>query len=124
MSIVLKTIGKKKYAYTAYRVGRKVIHKYLGPASDENIASEIERRRSEKRLPEKLRRLFWDVDADKVNLSANARYIIERILENGDMDAYEWMQRVYPARLIIDVCETSRKISPKAKNFWKIWYGT
>ena len=123
MSIILKNIGKKKYAYSAYRVGDKVIHKYIGPASNVDVAAKIERLRSEKALPERLQALFWDTDADKINLRANATYIIERILEMGDPKAFEWLQRIYAAKNIIEVIETSRKVSPKSKNFWKIWYG-
>ena len=123
MSVLLKTIGKKKYAYLAYRRGNKVVQKYLGPAESENVASRIEKLKSEKRVPPELSKLFWDTDPGIINLRANATYIIERILETGDMEALEWLQRIYPAKTIIEVFETSRKISPKSKNFWKIWFG-
>jgi len=122
--VLLKTIGKKKYAYLAYRRGDKIVQKYLGPAEDKRVAQQIERSKSEKMIPEKLFKLFWDADPAKIKLGANGRYIIERILETGDMEAFEWMQRIYPARMIIEVFETSRKVSQKSKNFWEIWYGT
>ncbi len=123
MSALIKTIGKRKYAYLAYRRGNKVVQKYLGPADDENVVSKIEQLKSEKKIPPKLFKLFWDTSPGAVSLKANAVYIIERILETGDVEAFEWLQRVYPAKKIIEVFETSRKISPKSKNFWKIWYG-
>lgn len=124
MSIILKTVGKREYAYSAYRLGKKVIHKYIGPVSKDDVASKIEKLRVERAIPERVRALFWDVDSNKINLRANARYIIERILETGDMEAFDWLQRIYPARTIIEVLETSRKISPKSKHFWSVWYGT
>jgi len=41
MSVVIKTIENKKYAYLAYRSGKKVIQKYLGPVSRPEVAKRI-----------------------------------------------------------------------------------
>ena len=99
MSILTKTIGKKKYAYLAYRSGKKVVHKYLGPVSNPDVVSKIEELRSEKKIPKKLTAFFWDTNPEKIDLKANSRYVIERIMESGNMDAFEWIQRIYPANL-------------------------
>lgn len=74
-------------------------------------------------IPGKLKHLFWDTSLDKIHLKQNARYIIERVLEFGDLSALEWLQKVYPASNIIDVIFLSRNISEKTRNFWKIWFG-
>jgi hypothetical protein len=123
MSIVVKKIGNKKYAYLAYRAGGRVVQKYLGSASDPAVRARRARHEELKRVPERFTGLFWDVDPGKLDTKQHARYIIERVLELGGLDAIEWIQRVYPTSLIIETCGASRKISPKSRNFWEIWFG-
>lgn len=122
MSILIKKIGNKEYAYEAYRRGSKVIHKYLGPAASAEISSTISNLGSQKSIPQKYHVFFWDADPDRISLRAHSRYIIERVLELGDMDVFLWLQGVYSGGEIVSVLKTSRKISPKSKNFWEIWY--
>ena len=122
MSIVIKTIHEKRYAYTAYRVGEKVVHKYLGPISKPEVNAAIAEIESWKKIPEALRPLFWDTDAAKIDVKKNSRYIVERVLELGGLPALNWLERLYPARKIIEVLKTSRKVSEKSKNFWEIWF--
>lgn len=123
MSIVLKKIGKRKYAYLAYRSGQRVVHQYLGPASDPAVAAKRAALEDKKWIPEQFSTLFWDVDPRKIDVRRHARYIIERVLETGGLEAVEWIQRLYPTSRIIETCETSRKVSPKSRNFWEIWFG-
>jgi hypothetical protein len=124
MSVLVKKIGNKEYAYTAYRIGKKVVHKYIGPVSDKEVMSKIDELKSKNNIPPQYAVFFWDADPQKVNIKSNSRYIIERILEIGDMNALGWIQSIYPTRMIVEVVlESSRKISSKSKNFWKVWYG-
>ena len=51
LSVLIKKIGGKKYAYLAYRLGKKVVHKYLEPASNKEMIAKIEELRSEKKMP-------------------------------------------------------------------------
>lgn len=119
MSIVIKN---NKYAYLAYRSGKRVVQKYLGLITNPDVARKIEEIKREKSVPEEFRYLFWDVDPKGIDLKKNARYIIERVLEFGGLDALRWVQRLYPTRLIIETLEASRKITPESKNFWGIWF--
>lgn len=121
MSIVLKG-DRRKYAYLASREGRKVVHRYLGPADNPRVKKIISDRNEARRIPEGLRTLFWDTRIENIHIKNNARYIIERVLEMGDLDALRWLQRVYPVRTIIDVIETSRVLTGKSRNFWRIWF--
>lgn len=121
MSIVIKKIGNRRYAYLAYRSGNKVEQKYMGPVSDPRVLEKIANLRREKAVPERFRPLFWDTESRKVDTTRHARYVIERVLEVGGLDALRWIQMLYPGRLILDVCEASRKLSQKSRNFWKIW---
>ncbi len=123
MSIVLKKMGKREYAYLAYRSGKRVVHTYLGPASDPAVAAKRAALEEIKRIPEQFYALFWDADPRKIDVRQHARYIIERVLETGGLEALWWIQRLYPTSLIIEACEMSRKVSPKSRNFWEIWFG-
>jgi len=123
VSIVVKTIKHKKYAYHAYRSRNKVVHKYLGPLSDPAVATKMEALQEMKTIPKRFYFLFWDTPPGRVDLRSHARYVIERVLEMGSLDALHWIQRLYPTKLIMETCENSRKISPKSDNFWRIWFG-
>lgn len=123
MSILLKKIGGKEYAYLAYRDGARVVHKYLGPAESGRVAKKISEMQASEKVREEYRALFWDTDLKNIHIRRNAGYIIERVLEMGNLSALAWIQGLYPARKIIEVIETSRKVSPKSKNFWQIWFG-
>lgn len=119
MSIIIKN---GKYAYLAYRSGKKVAQKYLGLITNPDVARKVEELESERNVPEGFYSLFWDTDPKGIDLKKNARYVIERVLELGGLDALQWVQRLYPTRRIIETLEISRKITPKSKNFWAIWF--
>ena len=123
MAILIKKISGKEYAYLAYRQGKKVVHKYLGTASDARVIQKVQELSAEKEIPDKFLSLFWDTAPSSIDLKTNSRYVIERVLEIGGLDAVQWLQRIYPTKLIIEICNTSRKISQKSKDFWRIWFG-
>lgn len=122
MSVVIKKIGKKRYAYIAKRQGDKVLQEYLGSLSDPAVRNKINMLKAEKKVPVRFYTLFWDTNPLKVELNKNSRYIIERVLEFGDLEALLWIQNIYPTRLIIETCEISRKISQRSKRLWRIWF--
>jgi len=121
MSVVIKTVGSRKYAYLAYRSGKKVVQKYLGAVSSPAVAAKLAKLEAEKKVPERFYPLFWDVEPAGLDIKKYARYIIERVLETGDLDAFLWIQNIYPTKLIAEICLTGRKISRKSQNFWSIW---
>ena len=122
MSIVTKRIGKNDYAYLVTREGDKVVHKYLGPSRSPHVKKMVEGKKDVSAVPDRLRYLFWDAILHKIHLKKNATYVIERVLEFGDLEAVNWLQRVYPARKIIDVLNLSRTVSGKSRNFWLLWF--
>jgi hypothetical protein len=123
MNVVTKRIGKREYTYLVVREGKKVVHKYLGPADEPKVIKIISDKKETTVVPERFRPLFWDTNLSKIHIKRNARYIIERVLEFGNMDAIEWLQKVYPLQTIIDVLNMSRIITEKSRNFWLIWFG-
>jgi len=123
MSIAVKVINGKKYAYLAYRIKEKIVQKYLGPVSNPKVAEKMNAIKSEKEIPAEYRHLFWDTDPAKIDIKSNQRYIIERVLEFGRIDALRWLQLTYPTKSIIETLLTTRKISVRSKNFWGVWFG-
>ena len=63
------------------------------------------------------RHLFWDVVIEKLDKETNSFFMIERILEYGDIDDWQWLKENYTAEQIADVAEKSRVISRKTKSF-------
>ena len=123
MSVISKKVGKKKYAYFSVREGSRVVHKYIGSLDDPKVMKMISDKAETKGVPPRFRPLFWDTSLENIHINRNARYIIERVLEFGDLAAVEWLQKVYPVRKIADVLKLSKVISEKSKNFWMIWFG-
>ena len=123
MSVITKAIGKRKYSYLVLREGERVVHKYLGSPDNPLVAKIASLKKETSVIPERFGSLFWDTSLSNIHIKRNARYIIERILEFGDADALEWMQRVYPVQIIIQVLYLSRAVSEKSRNFWSIWFG-
>ncbi len=123
MAIVTRQIHGHQYAYLVTREGKKVVHKYLGPTSRPEVRKKLSEKKEVSMIPDRFRSLFWDTSPGKVNLKQHMRYIIERVLEFGDIDALGWLQKVYPTQTIIDVLSVNRAISTKSRNFWEIWFG-
>jgi hypothetical protein len=123
MAIVRKTIGTRTYCYLAEREGGKVRHRYLGPAEDPGVLGIVAAAAEAATVPDRFRPLFWDTSLDRIHLKKNARYIIERVLEHGDLAAFTWVQFVYPGRLILQTLRTSRRISDRSRAFWLAWFG-
>ena len=73
-------------------------------------------------LPAFLEKYFWDSDISKADVKENAPYIIERILEYGDMDAVRWMMGAYARESLIEVLKHSRSLSRKGAHFWALFF--
>ncbi|RLB85612.1 MAG: hypothetical protein DRP14_03605 [Candidatus Aenigmatarchaeota archaeon] len=74
-----------------------------------------------KKLPKCLCNFFWDVDFK--NLSEKDSYfIINRLLEHGDETGVKYMLKTFSSEEIIQVLKTSRNLSFRSKNFWKLFF--
>jgi hypothetical protein len=124
MNIVRKTIRGHEYVYVSERVGSKVVHRYLGPSRSVRVERIVAEKKEASGVPDTLRFLFWDTNPQEIRLRRHATYVIERVLEFGDLDAIRWLQRVYTVQKIVDVLEVSRLITPKSSRFWKLWFDT
>lgn len=62
--------------------------------------------------------LFWDVDINKLSEEKDWFFIIERILEFGDIDDYFQMKKLFSEDKINTVVRKSRILSPKTRSYF------
>ena len=123
MAIILKTLKNRKYAYVVSRRAKgKIVHTYLGPLGHENVTRLMALEETSRQIPKDIHWLFWDIDPQKIEIHTFSKYIIERILELGNEQAFQWLQLVFPTKKIIEVLYTSRALSKKSKTFWEVWF--
>lgn len=48
------------------------------------------------------RRIFWDVDFDKIDYDAKASFVIERVFERGDVEDIRQCRRYYGDEKVVD----------------------
>lgn len=123
MAIITKKIGRNEYSYLVTREGDRVVHHYLGSARNAKVHKMAKAREEATSVPMRLRTLFWDTALENINLKNHARYVIDRVLESGDLDAFTWLSNVFPGWKIQEALILSRNISVKSRNFWQIWFG-
>lgn len=61
--------------------------------------------------------LFWDVDIEKLSCKNDWFFIIERILEFGDIDDILWMKETFPEKKIKDTVQKSRILSNRTLSY-------
>lgn len=69
------------------------------------------------RVPRSLYRYFWDTDPRTIDPPTHARYVVERLLEYGNLSALGWLRTAYPKPILRRTARTSRRLSPRARNF-------
>ena len=73
--------------------------------------------------PKFLKKYFWDVDFEKIDLKAHPQSILVRVLEYGDEKAVDWMKQNFTKDDIANVLFRLRGVSPKSANFWALIFG-
>ena len=73
-------------------------------------------------IPERIKRLFWDVDKERIDIKDQRSFIIRRIIDFGNMDDVKWMLNVYTSDEIIEVVKKSRGLSRKSAYFWSAYF--
>ncbi|MBI2327143.1 hypothetical protein HYU92_02385 [Candidatus Curtissbacteria bacterium] len=70
------------------------------------------------KAPAFLKQYFWDIDFKKLDPQKSESYIIERILEVGDVKAIRWVFKTFDKEFIKSVIARSRALSPQTANYW------
>ena len=69
-------------------------------------------------LPNFLKRYFWEIDTDRLSFREKPEYVIQRLLEVGDVRAVRWVNKKFAKGVITEVVQNRRGFSPKTANFW------
>jgi DNA-binding MarR family transcriptional regulator len=70
--------------------------------------------RSPTRLPTRLRHLFWNADANGLDVRAHGPYIAQRLITSGDLDGLAWGRRALTAADWQEVAR-NRRLSPRQR---------
>jgi len=74
------------------------------------------------KIPAKFKKYFWDTDIAKIDLEKNEVYVIERLVDHGDLEAFHWLKQTYSPKKIKEVSLKSRRVSNRTKNFLQLIY--
>lgn len=74
-------------------------------------------------IPSWLEPLFWDLDPKNLLLDQHYIYIVERILNFGDLRALRWLFRVYKEKTIREAVTLSRGLTLKTALCWQNYFG-
>jgi len=122
MSVLIRTIGNRQYAYLVRRSGARTVQSYLGPMARPDVAAKVAALKEEGSIPSQFHRFFWDTDPSAIDLHRHAAYVIARILETGSLQAIWWLQRQYPTSTILQVLASSKGLSARSRRFWSAWF--
>jgi hypothetical protein len=74
------------------------------------------------KLPRSLHKFFWDVNAAAVNPQARPTYIINRLLDKGDIEGARWVLVHFPTSMIIASITRARDFSARSATFWARYF--
>lgn len=122
MSVLIRTIGHRQYAYLVRRSEGRTVQTYLRPMARAEVAAKVAALREEGSIPSQFHRFFWDTDPAAIDLHRHATYIIARVLEIGNLRAVWWLQLQYPTSAILQVLASSKGLSARSRRFWSAWF--
>lgn len=73
-------------------------------------------------IPSSVKRLFWDVEKEGVDVRSHRFFIIKRIMDYGNQGDVQWMMKTYRPEEIMEVLRKSRGISRKSAYFWAAYF--
>lgn len=75
------------------------------------------------RLPPFLYRYFWDVDPSGVNPQKSPDYVINRLLDKGNLEAARWVLETFSHEALKATLKSMKGFSPKSARFWSLYLG-
>ncbi len=59
------------------------------------------------------KRIFWDVDAEKLDFDKKASFIIERVFERGDVEDIRMCIRFYGQNKVVEALKNAKWLMPQ-----------
>ncbi len=76
----------------------------------------------QQQLPEDFKPFFWDVHIEQLDQTSHRRFIIERLLNEGDHRTLQWLLRNYSLDEIRAAVQSSRNLSFKTARYWQTYF--
>ena len=67
--------------------------------------------------------LFWDFDTTQFDIDENAAWIIQRVLEYGQMNDWNIIEKQYGLDRIVSIAMNFRTLNPVARSFLRFLSG-
>ena len=64
--------------------------------------------------------LFWDVNVNNLQPKIQARFIIGRVLQFGDLSDWRVLCKLYPAKIIKQEAKWLKNLDAKSKALWRV----
>jgi len=61
-------------------------------------------------IPNHIKRLFWDLDPERLDAVTHKKTIIERVLNHGDLSDWRWLVSAYGKDDIVAVLAASNEV--------------
>ena len=68
--------------------------------------------------------LFWDANPATVDLERNSPYVVQRVLEYGELSDWRLLLEYYGLERIVEISKQLRTLNPKALSFLCVVSGT
>jgi len=73
-------------------------------------------------VPEIFKRFFWDVQFETLSPKEKPYYVINRLLDKGDLEAARWVVKTFPKKIIIKSLMGDESLSPMTATFFARYY--
>ena len=74
------------------------------------------------KIPKSLHKYFWDVDVKKLDPQNKPYFVINRLLDKGDLKAARWVREKFSEEQIIFTIKNFRDFSLRSGSFWSLMY--
>lgn len=77
---------------------------------------------TDSKLPNFVEKLFWDTEANSLDLATHKNFIIERILSAGGWESLCWLRQNFSDQFLRDwfYKGEGRNLSPKQLKYWEL----
>jgi hypothetical protein len=73
------------------------------------------------KIPKSLHKYFWDVDVEKLDPNNKPYFVINRLLDKGNVEAVKWVRKNYSEDQIKETFKNTRDFNPKVGRFWSVF---
>lgn len=73
------------------------------------------------KIPETLYKFFWDVNPQKVNPAEKPYFVIQRLLDKGNIEAVRWVRENFSTADIAETFYKMRDFRAKVGYFWTLF---